>query len=130
MISEKYKVLIDRLVSSTKKKLIKWEQTSSESKFKAKIGIGTITIEKAIEWDINGNPTGEYSRLAIINDEGIEADCIHLDNNLSNQTDYNLLEELYEVASDSTLKISDTIQSMLDELDKLDDIGKELDDLL
>lgn len=128
MINEKYKVLINRLISSTKNKLVKWEQTSSESMFKTKVGLGTITIEKSIYRDINGYLTGESCKLGIFNDEGVEADSIYLLN--GDSEDYNLLETLYEVVNDSTLKISDTLQSMLDELDKLGDIAKELDDLL
>lgn len=127
MINEKYKVLVDRLISSTKNKLVKWEQTSSESMFKTKVGLGTITIEKSIYRDINGYTTTESCKLAIFNDEGVEADNIHLLND--NSKDYNLLEDLYMVVNDSTLKISDTVQSMLDELDNLSDGGKKLNDL-
>jgi len=128
MINEKYRVLIDKLISSTKKKLVNWEQTSSESMFKTNIGLGTITIEKIVNCDINGNITDEFHKLSIINDEGIEADCIYLSHDSTNQ-DYNLLEELYTIASDSSLKITDTVQSMIDELNKLEQ-QKYFEDIL
>lgn len=120
-MNEKYRSLIDKIILGSKNKTIKWEQTSRDDRFKAKIGIGAVTIEKNIYFDINEIPYSQSFKFVIINSEGIDADSFSInEDNEVYVNDYLLLNQLYEVAKDSYLKISDTVQSMLDELDLLD----------
>lgn len=121
MITDKYELLIKKLISGTEKKLISWEQTSLQQEYKAKIGLGSIVISLS-EWhDINGDMVSAEFKFCILNDEGILSDEIVL-NSYSPIENWNLLNQLYVIAKDSCLKTSDTIQSMLDELNKLDEV--------
>lgn len=120
MITKEYKILIDRLLSSTLKKGIKWEETSLDFKYKAKVGLGTVTIEKSILKKMDNSVITLSYLFSILNDEGKQIGSAFEANSNSGNPNYDILEKLYIAASESSLNINKTIQSMLDELDQLD----------
>lgn len=119
MISREYNFLIEKLLSSTLKRHIKWDVTSSAFKYKVKIGLETITIEK----DLFRNSeitTNESYRISIINNEGKETSSTTVIKNSFNIEEYTLLNKLYKAASESSLNLDDTVKSILEELDRID----------
>jgi len=131
MITKEYKDLVDKIISNTKNKKITWEQTSSEQEFKTKIGRGAVTIENRYYIDdIYNSKTHCRLTFSIINENGIQADSFSSTDEDEDLELYNLLKSLYDIAKDSYLKINETVESMLKELDSLEGGGFiSLDDL-
>lgn len=126
-MTKEYIDLITKIIYNTRNKKIVWEQTSDEDRFKTKIGSGVVAISREDIWDGGYVPENTRYTLSIINDAGILAENISIyENSSSLEESYKQLKELYETAKDSYLKINDTIQNMLKELDELDKGEKTL----
>lgn len=118
-MEEKYRVLVEKLNSNTLEKKITWETTSLDNQYKVKLGLGSIVLSKVAR-RVSRNKIiylRTYYELEIINDEGSVSNSISLYE--KENKDFLLLKELYINIENTYLKRDETIDSMLDELDKL-----------
>lgn len=121
MISEKIKILIEKLRSKTESKQAIWKKTSRDTEFKLEFQKGAVTIDN---WQ---DSQGIFVDLRVINENGDEVESMVF--NPDSPVDFSTLAELYELVKSSFYKIDETYKTLLDELDSDKIVGKGNDDL-
>ncbi len=121
MISEKLKILIDKLTKKTESKQAIWKKTSRDTEFKLEFQKGAVTIDN---WN---DDLGTFVDLRIINENGDEVEGVVFEPDSTEQ--YTILEGLYELIKKSYYKTDETFKTLLDELDSDKIVGKSKDDL-
>ncbi len=108
MIPEKYKELLNKLVSATQNKKIFWEKTSNDDEYKSIIGSSMVTTDS---WNY---PDGvKKVDFAIWNSNGVQVDSIVSSEGSSN---YEEIMKLYSCAKASYLKVDETIADIMEHL--------------
>jgi hypothetical protein len=126
MLSEKFKLLIEKLINKTNKREIIWSKTHRDDEYMLKVGNSTILIDCWI--DDSFQCTIE---LAIYNNSGDKIDGIIIN---EQQVDYPFLLGLHAIAKQTYYNVDETFKSIFEELDSNKIIGEkkknELDDLI
>ncbi len=124
MASEKFSMLLDKLLSKTREKDIRWHETANDSAFRIALGDGLIRIE--YEVDSDGDM---YYAAYLQNRKGRTLDQIGplYRGDSTNE----LLPELFEAARISALGVDEILESMAKdaELGKTQPLPSEEDDL-
>ncbi len=111
MIEQKYKEIIEKLVSSTRQKRIKWEKTSRDTEFKVVLGSSMVTTDN---WLLD---TGtKCVDLGLWNSNGELAGRIAFEDNELEGEDYRTLLELYTLVKNSYYKVDETFDEILNNL--------------
>lgn len=114
MIPEEYLELVEKLTLLTDKHKIRWEETSDASKFKFKGSNVSITIEMG--YDFLGNKNFfKFDLLNLLGDQ-LDSFCIY-----EKDKDNDTMSFLYNKARRSALKIEESINSLLGDLNKLEE---------
>ncbi len=108
--------LVQLVLDKTKAKLLSWSRGSSVNEYKTELNSATLYIAYGINEEINAYPPLNELSMYMYNGTGAP---INLARELSCNIDYDLLNELYEVAKDSCTKESETISNLFDELNAL-----------
>ena len=108
----KYLVLVDKLQTSTRERKITWEKGRLYNEYKAAIGNNSVSIE--YDSSIKGEGTRGSVSLMIWNSKGENIDVIR---EYVNSSDYFVLFNLYESARRACLKVEDTMDEMIAELE-------------
>ena len=108
----KYLVLIDKLQTSTRERKIIWEKGRLYNEYKAAIGNNSVSIE--YDSSIKGEGTRGSVSLMIWNSKGENIDEIreHVSSYL-----FDALYNLYHSARRACLKVEDTLDEMISELE-------------
>lgn len=109
MIPEKYKQLIEKIITATRQKKIVWEKTSRADEFKSMIGSSMVTTDN---WDAPNGIT--YVDFAIWNSNGVQVDSVQGEDG---SAEYEEIMVLYSAAKASYLKADETIADILEHLD-------------
>ena len=114
---QKYRDLVDKLQNATEERKITWEKTSSENGYFAEIGVNSVTVNyiPGHSLAILGGEISERVSLALRNKDGDVIDEVKAE---TNNYDFHSLYKLYESARRSCLKVEETIDEMLANLDK------------
>ena len=124
MASEKFSILLGKLLSKTRKKEILWHETANVSAFRIAFGDGLVRIEYGV--DFEGNV---YYAAYLQDRKGRTLDQI----GPAYQKDptQELLSELFDAARPSALRVDDILERMMEdvELGKTQDLPPEDDDL-
>lgn len=121
MISEKLKILIEKLRSKTESREAIWKKTSRDTEFKLEFQKGAVTIDN---WT---DDFGSFVDIRIINENGDEVEGVVFDSNTPEQ--YSVLQDLSELIKKSYYKTDETFKTLIDELDSDKIVGKGKDDL-
>ena len=106
MIPAKHKTLLRHLARKSEKGEASWYTTSVEEQYGLQLEGGVILLDRYVHRE-----TERYS-LAIINDEGQEADRIWVD---EGEDDYDLLKEAYDAAHRVFWRIDEVLDGMIKE---------------
>ncbi|MXW81778.1 MAG: hypothetical protein F4Z57_22890 [Gemmatimonadetes bacterium] len=107
MVSDKFSILLRKLLSKTREKGISWHETADESAFRIALGDGLIRIEYSGVYE-----SGEYYAAYLQNRKGRTLDQIgplYQEEDLMRQ----LLSELFEAARSSALGVDDILERMV-----------------
>lgn len=126
MLSEKFKLLIEKLISKTNKREIIWSKTHRDDEYMLKVGKSTILIDCWIDDNLQS-----IVELAIYNNNGDKIDGIVIN---EQQVDYLFLLELHTIAKQAYYNVDETFKSIFEALDSNKIIGENkiqgLDDLI
>ncbi len=126
MLSEKFKLLIEKLINKTNKREIIWSKTHRDDEYMLKVGNSTILIDCWIDDNFQC-----IVELAIYNNIGDKIDGIIIN---EQQEDYPFLLGLHAIAKQAYYNVDETFKSIFEELDSNKIIGEkkkhELDDLI
>lgn len=112
MIEQRFKEIIDKLISSTKQKKIKWEVTERETEFKVVLGSSMVTTDN---WLLE---TGVMCvDLTLWNSNKEVAGRIAFENDEKEEKDYEELLVLYTLAKNSYYLVDETFAEILNKLD-------------
>ena len=106
MASEKFGILLEKLLSKTQTKDIRWYETASESAFRIALGGGLIRVEH--DSDIDND---EYYAAYLQDRKGRTLDQIGPLYQLDPTRD--LLSQLFEAARISALGVDDILEKMV-----------------
>ncbi len=106
MASEKFSVLLEKLLSKTREKDIRWHETANESAFRIALGDGLIRIEHSADFE-----NDEYYAAYLQNRKGRTLDQIGP--LYAVDATRELLSELFEAARISALGVDDILESMV-----------------
>lgn len=120
-MDEKMTMLIEYLKSKTIKRLAKWTTTSSETEFVLILNSGRVTIGYYLGYDDSGD-RDYIVEIKIYNESGNE--IMNFSANQDNfPVEYRSLMDLYNAARSSYYKTEETIESMMEELQKKGEVG-------
>lgn len=111
MIEQRYQEVIDKLISGTQQKKIKWERTSRNSEFKVILGASIVMTD---HWVLENGV--QCVDLSLLNSDGEIAGRIAFENNEKEGDDYRYLLELYTIAKNSYYKVDETFSEILSNL--------------
>ena len=124
MASEKFSMLLNKLLSKTREKEIRWHETADELAFRVALGDGLVRIEYGV--DFEGD---EYYAAYLQDRKGRTLDQIGpaYQKGLTQE----LLSELFDAARPSALGVDDVLERMIEdvELGKTQDLPPEDDGL-
>ncbi|PXV61898.1 hypothetical protein CLV62_12453 [Dysgonomonas alginatilytica] len=116
MIQEKYKTIIDNLISATQSDKIQWGKTSRDSEYIVNVGQGSVTIDYSSNNDPFSSSFYEAVNFSIRNDIGEPIIRIYVQDE---DAEYKYLKDFYDLVNNSYLKADKTINSMMDFLNNL-----------
>lgn len=126
-MEDKIKGLISNLSQKTKNKEANWERIGRSEQFTLTLDNGKMSINKLSMK--SGNLIFQFS---IINGKGDTIFSINgtkVDSFSIELTDYEILKEFHEEVSTTYFNVDETIDVLLNEVQKDGEIGKESDDL-
>ena len=103
MISEKIKILIEKLRSKTESKQAIWKKTSRDTEFKLEFQKGAVVTDNWTDGE------GLHVDLAILNDNGDIVERVIYD--YEQEEDYKKILEVYELAKKSYFKSNQCFKS-------------------
>lgn len=109
MASEKFRILLEKLLSRTHEKDIRWHETANESAFRIPLRDGLIRIEYDSDFE------GEYYVAYLQNREGRTLDQIGPLYQASVMR--HLLSELFRAARVSALGVDDILEKMVEDVE-------------
>ncbi len=112
MIPQTYKDLIEKLIKGTELKKISWGITSRDTEYKVVLGSSMVTTDN---WTNSGGV--KCIDIAIWNSNGDKISSIVRRLIDSEQDEYNEILRLYTLARDSYLKVDETIEEIMSQLD-------------
>lgn len=115
-MEKNYNELIQLLYRLTKERKLEWRKTSSEDEYMLELNAATFAISKSSEYYGN-NIDITCIAVSMYNDKNVAIPIISATNN---DKDYPLLEKLYIEAVDSCTKETETLEKVLEELNRLD----------
>lgn len=102
--------------NKSRQKVLEWGPSNYANSYQTSLGKGIVLITHNEEDGIYGSdPVPEYS-LSFINSLGATIHSIHAI--LSSDNSYEMLKEIYDLASDYYLMTDETYQSMMDDIMK------------
>ncbi len=125
-MDEKLTKLIISLSNKTKQKEAKWERTGKSEKFNLILENGIVSMDKIIT--NKGNLVFQFSISNLNGDVIQQLNGIKKDSNEFNPN-YETLKEFHQNIKMAYFKVDETIEGLLDEIEKKGEIGKENDDL-
>ena len=122
-MEQKHIDLIRRLIQSTKNKKIEWQKSSAKWQYRLELNAATFGVDRIYDYDDPYNQSPEntitcYS-LNMYNGDNTEIRIAYV-TDADFTSDYQLMEELYQEAEESCIRENETINKVIDELDKLD----------
>lgn len=113
---KKYEELVSKLKDSTAKRKLVWEKTSRENEYQTAIGGNAISVlyheKDFISMTLNNDET--YMSLLIWNNKGENIDEVRIK---EGKYDFDVLKELYDSARRSYMKVEETLDDILSNLD-------------
>jgi hypothetical protein len=113
MLSNKIQEVIKRLSEMTKDNKLTWEKTSRDSEYSCAFKSGKITIDL---WSEPESPF-TFCDFMIYNENGDQIEHLLFD---KKENDYELLETLYLIVNRKYLKVDETIEGIIKELDDIE----------
>lgn len=114
-MEKKYSELIQRLYKLTKERKLEWRKTSSENEYMLELNAATFAISKGIEY--YNNSASEFIAVSMYNDKNMVIPIVSV---MAGDNEHPFLESLYNEAVDSCTKETETLEKVLEELDRLD----------
>jgi hypothetical protein len=111
MIEDKVVNLIERMKKLTRDDKLHWEQSNRESEFIYTFEKGKITIDNWYDYE-NEIPFIEF---VIYNDNGAKTENLQF--NHSDDSDYIIINDLYEIVYKKHIKADETLDGIMSELD-------------
>ena len=111
------KVILRKWLSRRSQKgKISWEKTSGQNEYQAVIGKNSVSVKyhPATDFPIMSEDGKDYVSLLIWNSEGENIDELKAD---SSSFDYSTLYNLYENARRACMKVEETLDEMMADLD-------------
>ena len=112
MIPAEYLPIVNALIDKTKEIKLKWERTRNEKKFQTAIGENTVVINYYYSYP-DDIPCVDIEILDLFGDK---IDRFSSD---ATESDFSLIEDLYMRARRNALRIDATINTLMNNLDKL-----------
>lgn len=124
MASEKFRIFLEKLLSKTQTKDVRWYETASESAFRIALGDGLIRIEYGSDFNDD-----EYYSAYLQNRKGRTLDQIGPLYQADSTRE--LLADLFEAARISALGVDEILEGMAEdvELGKIQLLPKDDDDV-
>lgn len=113
MIPDEYRPLVRKLMKMTNDKECNWETTSDKKKFLLSIGEESITVFHFLSFPEDEPTIG----CEILDEYGERVDAIFIS---QEDSDYDLMWDLYWSARRDALKINETISKIMHNLDLKD----------
>ena len=113
---KKYEEFVKKLQASTSERKISWEKTSGQNEYQAVIGKNSVSVKyhPATDFPIMSEDGKDYVSLLIWNSKGENIDEIKVP---SSSFDYSTLYNLYEKARRACMKVEETLDEMMADLD-------------
>ena len=111
MASEKFSILLGKLLRKTLDKTVRWHETADEKAFRIALGDGLIRIEQDSIYDRDIEENRVYYAAYLQNRKGRTLDQIGPLYNVDDTRE--LLSELFEAARISALGVDDILESMV-----------------
>lgn len=121
-MDQKHIDLIKRLIKSTKDKKVEWQKSSARWQYKLELKAASFVIDKYFDAELTCNPEDPatvYS-LNMYNGENTEIRIAIASDFPVEDSDYQLLVQLYMEAEESCVRENETIAKVIEELDILD----------
>lgn len=115
-MEKKYYELIQRLYKLTKERKLEWRKTSSENEYMLELNAATFAISKDMEY-YDTISSSEFIAVSMYNDKNMAIPIVSV---MADDKDYPILESLYNEAVDSCTKETETLEKVIEELDRLD----------
>lgn len=119
MTESRYVVLIDKLIQKTEEGQTVWRKAERDSAFRLNFRRGNIVID---HW--TGDNNSELVDMIIYNERGEKVDSLNF-GDIAGQVEYSRLIELYNLVRRRYLRIEETIEGLLEELDGDEIIGED-----
>lgn len=117
MIPDNVKNVITKLINKTKSNDTIWNKSSASNGYKIDLNSAVISVSA---WE-DYNQNKSFS-LSILNDRGQAIESITCE---ERDSDFELLENLYNTVNRSYLKVDETLKNLIDEIDSKPTIGVE-----
>lgn len=114
-MNDKNRQLLKLILEKTNAKLISWSKGSSASEFRVELNSATVTILSGVNTMFQC-----YITVNMYNGTGSAIQLAHETENATINSDYDLLQELYNSAKDSSTKETETIDNLFKELSELE----------
>lgn len=111
---EKYKRLVQKLQEATDNRKLAWEKTSRENEYQAVVGDNSVSIKYHERNELDLFDKTSYVSLFLWNNVGVNIDEIKAD---TLNIDFSALHTLYESARRASMKVEETIDELLSQLE-------------
>lgn len=127
-MEDRLKGLIDSLNEKTKNRKSKWERMGRSDQFTLTLDSGMISINKLIT--NNGNLLYQLAITNVNGDVIIKVNEVDKPRTLDEPNDFEILSDFHDNVSKAYFRVDETIENILDEIQKNVEIGKDLEDQL
>lgn len=116
-MENKIKTAINNILKGTQMQKFSWEVAERNSEYRLRLGTGVVTVDKWIGTDDESGQEFSMADITIYNNAGVEVDRTIVSRQ-EEPGDYELLTTLYDAARRSALKVDQTLETLLGEIDK------------
>jgi hypothetical protein len=121
----KYVDLVSSLIERTEQGDVEWRDTSASDQLAVYLRSGDIAVDYYPEQqDPRHGTVPEMYGMTIFNNDGNKIDEITADKT-NNRDSFEILKRLYETARRNYLKVDETIEGMLEEINEDENVGGE-----
>lgn len=107
--------VIDSLVQGTENKKLNWQGTARETEFIINLKQGSITVDSWANYDPENDVNYEMADISFLNTNGERVETVSFSRHEENE-EYRKIYNLHNIARRNSLRIDETIDSMLEEI--------------
>lgn len=120
-MDERVKKIVETLTKGTKEKKIDWERTDRDREYMVKLGNGVVTIDSWVGHDEDSGEDQHLADIGFLSRSGEVIDRVTFSS--SEYKDYRELINLHDAARRNNLKVDQTLDEILFEIErKIDEL--------